>query len=161
MAANPPPSPVPPPSITNFASGETAWILPKNSSKSGSSISTPSVFDGAVRCSAAVSWKMGAPNPETTAYCWDDATRNKLSNDDVHLPARDVRGVGVAYDVEESMLTRDIPDLLLPLCKVESVEFIVDEAMWSKKWNPIVVASRCRALACVFSDRAFRYQFLC
>ena len=40
------------PDITVCASGETCWILLNSSSKSGSSISTPSVFDGAVRCIA-------------------------------------------------------------------------------------------------------------
>jgi len=37
------------------------------SSKSGSSISTPTVLDGAVRCKVAVSWKMGVENAEDAA----------------------------------------------------------------------------------------------
>lgn len=45
------------PVITERANGDTCWIRSKSSSKSGSSMLMPSIFDGAVRCNVGASWK--------------------------------------------------------------------------------------------------------
>ena len=87
--AKPPPSPEPPPCIANLASGDTAWIRLNISSKSGNSISTPIVLDGAVRCKVAVSWKMGVENAEEAAT-WKP--NNRIQKKLLPLPKEELEG---------------------------------------------------------------------